>query len=205
MPLHGPRTNDPIGTLEELKKAKLSGMVYRSCSKPSSENRGCAYHGGCEFAYRDTSGPHNHGVLKIPFSGRSDIVEEPCYWVMAKAGDFRQANETYEVIADEGDEIICKGTEELIIQHPGRKPSTKVIDKPYKKLVEKFPRPHENPLLQDDLHNLEVAGVVQKRQEERRKQRAFGGIPEITAGVPAGATFTGIEGGDDTPDGQGSG
>lgn len=188
------KSHDPIGTLDELEAAGIDPTVYRSCaiSVGPREVRGCPYFRVCEFPYKGhrgpVGGPHNHGVLHITSFGQSDTVGMACFHFMALVNDHRQCGEVYEVVADEGDTILTKGTKEIMTPVPGARPKYQVLEEPYELVIPAFPRPHENPILASERYNAGVMPMIEQKIMERRLNR-IARLP-----VPAGIQVPGSKG-----------
>jgi hypothetical protein len=176
-----PKAKDPIGTLDEIAQLNLDPEAYLTCSRGGKDSRGCPHYSYCELPYRGmlgpVGGPHNHAVLHVATNGGQDQMAMPCYHYMLLVDGHRQTNEVFEIIGDEGDEFHPKGTIEKVIPNPlgaGSRARIEVKQEIFTQIVERFPRPKDNPLLFEERYNVEVRARVQMALASRRMARVTG-------------------------------
>lgn len=178
-----PKALIPTGMPEELEKLGLPTAVYRSCSPPDpGTNAGCVYWELCEMPYKGLSGvdeegyalggPHNHGVLYITFTGKTDQNVSPCYGFMSRVVAHRQSRNVYEIVADEGEAILVKGTEEVPVNPavPHGKKRSKRFSRSM--IVPRHPRPAE--VFHDKVYEMKVREAIRGRERRQRLSRAMG-------------------------------
>jgi hypothetical protein len=176
------KAHAPTGQPWELADLGLDVASYRSCSMPDpGKNAGCEFFAGCDMPYKGLpgvdaegktiGGPHNHGIYYVAPSGASLQDVRSCFQYFQLAPETIQSGGVYEIIADEGEEIIIKGTEVVPVNasNPGGKQRSKPFMRP--ELVPAFPRPKD--VFHDKAYELKVREVISVREKRKRREGAL--------------------------------
>lgn len=172
-----PKTSHPIGTLPQLLKCGINPGRYASCAPPDNSPNspviGCTWAKSCRCRGKFKK-VENLAVLTVSAAGGRDIVEMPCYHYNSRLRDMRLSGNGFEIVAYEGDEYLAKASREEVVgqTHKGPKVHVKLFRE--KRTVATFPNPEDNPLLEDEIANLEVSAFVETREENRRRQDTIG-------------------------------
>lgn len=147
-----PGAPDPIGTKQELKRARLPLVKYASCSMPGKHNRGCKHFndpssGPCPIrallAKRSRPGPEyvSFTLIKSPTIWKRDI--KTCFGYMDTLHHQDPKLGLVQITGIGGDPQVIKvrGTVPKNPQNPKDSSSNVVFD-PMK--IPKFPRPDES-------------------------------------------------------------
>lgn len=176
----------PIGTLKELTELGIDPSRYFSCAPGDPNNvdaavLGCPYAKQCRMTFKFKAGPENLGVLTVMDSGGRDTVEMPCYHYYARLKYHRLNGNGFEIvsIAGDGKTIVKKQSRVELGEQTEKGRKKRVIYERVKTQVRPFPRPKDNPILQDEIANVEIADFVEERVTNR--QQAAIGLARLTA------------------------
>jgi hypothetical protein len=177
-----PRALEPTGTVQELEELNLPTETYRSCAEPSPDRKvaGCAFWNICQMPYkglhqidedgRQVGGPHHHGVYIVAPSGAALQDVRSCFQYIQLAPETIQSGGVFEIIADEGEEIVVKGTRAV----PVAKGSSKLRAEPFTKTeaVPYFKRPSET--FHEKVYEMKIREAVASRENKKRREIALG-------------------------------
>jgi hypothetical protein len=184
---------EPTGTLEEIQELGLDPKLYRCCAKQKpGEVAGCQFWGICERPYKggpppdpdvkdqdpnEVGGPHHHGILYITAEGNTVQDVRSCFDYAILVDGHRQSGNVYEIVADEGEVIVIKGTREVPINpaNPGGKRKAEPFTR--EELVPKFKRPRE--VFVEKVYEMRVRENIEKAAKRKRMAGAMG--PEFMA------------------------
>ena len=174
---------DPSGTPQELAEIGISPAIYRSCSpQTQGANAGCQWWSRCDFIYKglhqfdeegnQIGGPHNHGIYYVAPSGNQLQLVLSCFQFWQGVVDVRQSGGVYEVVADEGEEILIKGTKAVPVnplQPAGRQRAESFVRN---ELVPTFARPKD--VFHDKVYEMKVRQAIKTREDRKRRTAAIG-------------------------------
>lgn len=201
-----PGAQDPIGTKQELKRARLPLVKYASCSMPGKHNRGCKHFddpnaGPCPIRAllrkRSRPGPEfvSFTLVKSPTVWKRDI--KTCFGYMDTLHHQDPKLGLVQITGIGGDPqvIRVRGT---VPKNPGNpKDSSSVVNfDPMK--IPRFPRPSES--MAERIETVNLAQEIEQAQKMMRGELLSDGLDEQSEedGVKMDAE-------DDFDDGQGGG
>lgn len=194
-----PQSNEPIGTLDEIRELGLDPSRVGTCSKRAGKNVGCPWFNNCRFhQWRDglggRKGPLNVGVDVIlgPIDGGAwDQKQMPCFQfyasgLAARAKNTDESGEVIRVIAYEGDDRELN--ERITVRENPNDPNDKrMLETVETRRVQVFPRPAQRyPVVvkreQARLEALdEIEAEALRKALDRTKQ------PGVKVAEPVGA------------------
>lgn len=173
----------PIGTIAEAEAEGLSPQVYSTCAKPNptTQTIGCPYYGTCMVSAKGVSGPKNYGIqiIKGQSQGGGMVTTlANCMWLAQKASQYESNGGSVSVIAEEGETIdrVTRIAVNNVTGDVAKKYDRDVHreDRRIKVLVEKWPRPGQNPELLSDLLRSEMAASDKERRRDENLARNLG-------------------------------
>lgn len=194
---HPVKTMDPVGTPQELVQIGISPARYASCSVPSPGNIGCPYLGPrakrpCEMSFagkpvEEGGGPRYGGVaIRDTSTGSSNVVEMTCYHYMAVVHNHRAYDppNLFEWMYSEGETIHTKGSEEQVVDDGTGKKHIVVTSRLFAQKVPIFPRPKDNPVLQEEVQSGELMTKLVEKTRLRRISAAVGVMVQEETALP---------------------
>lgn len=173
-----PGAPDPIGTLKEIKKLKLSPLKYATCSLPSRRNRGCAHfdhpvYGPCPIrallARRGRPGPERVAFVQVKSATNWKQDATDCYTYQTVIAHRDRRMGVARILGIGGDvEIKRRST----VPKPGNPNVGKVMLIPEK--IQPFPRPNESLATMMDTMGLAKEILQQTENDDLKTMMGLG-------------------------------